>query len=228
MKRLELTVPLALLDDLGILGARFFRHNRSVEVVQSFSVRSQAAALIVRVRRHGPFKDAATVGREARAIAKRYRVRRFEILSTDAARGEYLAWIDWDFPKVLREKVGRDWVGVVPLELSLTSTGDVRVVLLASEVALPKLRRLLKDLEAPHRVTAMRTASPGAWQPLAALTPRQRDLLQLAVRLGYYDSPAKVSLGRIAALVGISKAAVSKHLRAGERKVLVAATGGPR
>src|SRR5438128_2221549 len=68
MKRLELTVPTSLLNDLEILSDRFFRHNRSVQVLQSFSVRSQTNALIVRVHRKGPFKDEATVRREARAI----------------------------------------------------------------------------------------------------------------------------------------------------------------
>src|SRR2546426_1889987 len=67
MKRLELTVPTSLLDDLEILSDRFFRHNRSVQVLQSFSLRPQTNALIVRVHRKGPFKDEATVRRRARA-----------------------------------------------------------------------------------------------------------------------------------------------------------------
>jgi len=102
MKRLELTVPTSLLDDLEILSDRFFRHNRSVQVLQSFSVRPQTNALIVRVHRKGPFKDEATVRREARAIARRYRVARFELLSTDRTHGEYVAWIEWHLPERLR------------------------------------------------------------------------------------------------------------------------------
>ena len=66
----------------------------------------------------------------------------------------------------------------------------------------------------------MRAAPAATWQPLADLTARQRDLLQLAYRLGYFDTPAKVPLERIAGLVGISKAALSKHLRTAERKLL--------
>src|SRR5881296_2766595 len=175
MKRLELTVPTSLLDDLEILSDRFFRHNRSVQVLQSFSVRPQTNALIVRVHRKGPFKDEATVRREARAIARRY-----------------------------------------------------RVALLASEKVLPALSRLLDDVEAPYRVRAMKSASLEAWQPLASLTQRQRDLLELAYHLGYYASPAKASLRQIAGLVGITRAAVSKHLRAAERKIFAAALGANR
>jgi len=223
MKRLELTVPLALLDDLDILSERFFRHNAGVQVLQSFSVRPQVAALIVRVRRHGPFKDPAEVRREAAAIGRRYRVERFEILSTDAGRGEYVAWIEWGLPEILRGRLGEEWGGVVPLEVVQTGPREARVVLLASEEVLPRLRRFLEEVGAPYRVRTVRTAAADAWQPLASLTTRQRHLLELAFRLGYYGSPAKASLAQIASLVGISRAAVSKHLRAAERKLLAAA-----
>src|SRR2546422_11118117 len=87
MKRVELTVPIALLEDLGVLTERFFRHNESVEVLQTFSVRPQVAALFVRVRRRGPFKAPEVVRREAGRVAKRYRLERVEGLSADPRRG---------------------------------------------------------------------------------------------------------------------------------------------
>ena len=225
MKRLELTLPTSLLDDLEILNERFFRHNESVQVLQSFSVRPRVNALIVRVRRRGSFKDEATIRREGRAIARRYRVARFELLSTDGVRGEYVAWIEWRMPERLRSLLGEEWSGVVPIEVSQVGPKEARVVFLASEKLLPVLRRFLDDVEAPYRVRAMRTATPDAWQPLSSLTRRQRDLLELAYHLGYYATPAKATLQHIASLVGISRAAVSKHLRAAERKLLAATLG---
>ncbi len=226
MKRVELTVPLRLLEDLGILSGRFFRHNESVEILQTFGVRPQVAALFVRVVRQGPFKGSETVRREARAIARRYRLERFEVLSADPQRGEYVAWIEWRIPAFLREGAAGDLAaGVVPVEIARAGEGEARAVLLASEAALPRLREVLDGLGAPYRVRAVRAAPAATWQPLASLTARQKDLLGLAHRLGYYESPAKVSLDRIAGLVGISKAALSKHLRAAERKILGAAMG---
>ena len=228
MKRLELTLPTSLLDDLGILSDRFFRHNRSVQVLQSFSVRPQTNALIVRVHRKGPFKDEATLRREARAIARRYRVARFELLSTDRIRGEYVAWIEWRLPERLRGLLGEEWSGAVPLEVAAVGSGEARVVLLASDKVLPALSRFLDDVEAPYRVRAVRSASLETWQPLASLTRRQRDLLELAFHLGYYATPATATLRQIAGLVGISRAAVSKHLRAAERKLFGAVLGAIR
>src|SRR5947199_8930755 len=98
MKRLELTVPTSLLDDLEILSDRFFRHNRSVQVLQSFSLSPQTNALIVRVHRKGPFKDEATVRREARAVERRYRMVRFDILSTHRTRVDVVAMLVWRLP----------------------------------------------------------------------------------------------------------------------------------
>jgi DNA-binding CsgD family transcriptional regulator len=224
MKRVELTLPLALLEDLGVLSERFFDHNESVEVLQTFSVRPDVAALFVRVRRAGPFKDSTTIRREARSIARRYRLARFEVLSADRGRGEYLAWIEWRVPPVLRTGIA-DLAGVVPLAIAKAGPGEGRAVLLASETALPRLRDVLRAMGAPYRVRSVRSAPAGAWQPLAGLTARQRDVLALAFRLGYYESPARVSLDRIAGRVGISRAGVSKHLRAAERKVLAAVIG---
>jgi len=227
MKRLELTLPIELLDDLGILSARFFRNNRMIEVLQSFSIRQDVAALLVRVARKGPVKDAATVRREAESIAKRYRVDRFDVLSLDAARGEYLAWVEWSLPELLQGRLGAEWSRVVPLEVALVGPGEARVVLLTSEDVLPRIRAFLEDVGAPYRLRAARLAGVEKWQPLAQLTPRQRELLELAFHLGYYASPSRTSLSTIAARLGISKAAVSKHLRTAERKVLGASLGRP-
>src|SRR5437867_821363 len=225
MKRVELTIPLALLGDLGILNERFFRHNESVEVLQTFSVRPEVAALFVRVRRRGPFKNPEAVRREARKITKRCRLERFEVLSADPKGGEYVAWIEWRVPGALRGDLEVIPAGVVPVEISRAGPREARAVFLASEAALPTVRELLVRLGAPFRVRTVRSAPAATWQPLAGLTARQRDMLALAHRLGYYDTPAKVSLDRVAGLVGISKAALSKHLRVAERKVLGEALG---
>src|SRR3989454_12322825 len=131
-------------------------------------------------------------------------------------------------PERLRGVLREEWPGALPLEVAAVGSGEARVVLLPSEKVLPALSRFLDDVEAPYRVRAMKSASLEAWQPLASLTQRQRDLLELAYHLGYYATPAKANLRQIAGLVGITRAAVSKHLRAAERKIFAAALGSNR
>lgn len=53
---------------------------------------------------------------------------------------------------------------------------------------------------------------------LSALTPKQREALELAVFRGYFDG--ETALGEIAAELEISKSALSQRLRSGEAKLV--------
>ncbi|NJE04621.1 transcriptional regulator [Thermococcus sp. M36] len=55
---------------------------------------------------------------------------------------------------------------------------------------------------------------------LSRLTPRQREVLIMAYRMGYFDSPRKVTLRELAAVLGLSPSTVKEHLRKGVKKVL--------
>jgi len=224
MKRVDLVVPIPLLEDLGVLSERFFRNNESLDVLQSFAVRPQVLAIIVRVHRRGPFKDLDAIRREARALVRRYRLVRFEVMFADRERGEYVAWIEWKVPEPLQQGLATGG-GIVPLQVVREDAGSARLSLLVSDAVLPKFRELLDRFGGREWLRAVRRAPAETWEPLATLTHRQRELLTLAFRLGYYDTPARVSLSRLGDLVGISRAALSKHLRLAERKLLATALG---
>ncbi len=53
-----------------------------------------------------------------------------------------------------------------------------------------------------------------------SLTDRQARVLSLAYELGYFEFPKKINLTDLAKKLGVSKAALSETLRAGEEKVL--------
>ncbi len=88
-----------------------------------------------------------------------------------------------------------------------------------------KVRRLVetlneKGLEArlmhlrPHRPTP----SPGSYEE--ALTDKQSEFLRMALALGLYDTPRRITLEAVASIFGISKAAAHNRMRHAERKVL--------
>ncbi len=52
------------------------------------------------------------------------------------------------------------------------------------------------------------------------ITPRQEEVLRVAYDMGYWADPRRCNLDDIARRLGVSKAAVHKSLRAGERKVM--------
>lgn len=65
---------------------------------------------------------------------------------------------------------------------------------------------------------------PGATEQvtfdLSALTPKQREGLELAVVRGYFDDDADVSLGDLSAELDISKSALSQRLRTAQAKLV--------
>lgn len=223
-------MPIRLLEDLRILSAWFFRSNESLEILQSFAVRPNVLALVVRVRRGGPFKGLETIRLEARALVRRYRLTRFEVLSANRDRGEYVAWIEWKLPKSVQavQAALSEEGGIVPLRVAREEPKKARVSLLVSDGVLPRIRRLLDEFGGRDWLRAVRSAPAERWDPWTTLTARQRELLTLAFRLGYYETPAAVSLERIGRLVGISRAALSKNLRRAERKILGTVVGSPR
>jgi predicted DNA binding protein len=226
VKHLDIVVPTRVLEDVGILTELFFRNNESVDILQSFAVRPTVLALVVRVRRRGPFKDLDAIHREARALVRRYRLARFELMSANRERGEYIAWIEWKIPEAVQEALGTEG-GIVPLRVLREDARSARVSLLVSEAVLRRFRSLLDRFGGRDWVRAVRQVPAERWDAGTTLTPRQRELLTLAFRLGYYETPAKVSLDRLGQLVGISRAAFSKHLRSAERKILGTVVGSP-
>lgn len=227
MKHVDVVIPIPVLEALGILSGWFFRNNESLEILQSFAVRPHVLALVVRVRRGGPFKTREAIDREALALARRYRLARFEVMFADRERGEYVAWIEWRVAEPIRRALAAG-AGIVPLRIAREGAESARMSLLVADDVIPRFRELLDRFGGREWLRAVRRAPTERWAPLATLTPRQRELLTLAYRLGYYETPAKVSLSRLGRLVGISRAAFSKHLRAAERKVLGTAVGLPR
>ena len=63
---------------------------------------------------------------------------------------------------------------------------------------------------------------PETEELFSALTPRQQELLEAAVEMGYYEVPRRTTHEEIAEVVGVSAGTVGEHLRKVEGKVLSA------
>lgn len=60
--------------------------------------------------------------------------------------------------------------------------------------------------------------------PAAPLTDRQRDVVETAVELGYYDVPREATLEDVAAELDVAASTVSDHLRKAEAEVMTSLT----
>jgi len=52
------------------------------------------------------------------------------------------------------------------------------------------------------------------------LTPKQAEIIKMAIALGLYDTPRQASLDTVAEIFGISKAAAHNRMKAAEKKIL--------
>lgn len=76
--------------------------------------------------------------------------------------------------------------------------------------------------EAAGVSTELRTLGPyeGASEPLDELTDRQREVLQTAFDMGYFEVPRAVSAAEIADELGLDQSTVVEHLQRAERNLL--------
>lgn len=105
--------------------------------------------------------------------------------------------------------------GIAP-ELPFTVAGgeDEWLVITSRDGA----RRFLEAVEASG--TRPRILFAGEHRAPETLSPRQREILAAAVRLGYYDYPRRITLTRLAGELGIAKSTLSQALMIIERETL--------
>lgn len=92
------------------------------------------------------------------------------------------------------------------------------------ESPMPELIKRLTKATRPEDFELIHSAT---WEPVARLkprpyrlTPKQGQVLDLAIEFGYYDDPRRCTLEELSKALGVSKAAIHKHLMAAESKIL--------
>jgi len=223
MRKVTLRLPTKAATDLGLVNPRFFEHNESLEVLHSFAA-GGAVTQVVRIRRKGELPPSEQIARRRGELLGRYALRHFEVLAWDEAHRTVTALITWRIPKDLAAIIEKFGADLVPGEPFVVGPEETVVTFYAAEERLPLVYDLLDDLRIEYKVSAVRPFR-GDRGPLAAVTERQRSLLELAYRLGYFDTPAKTSLSKLAKIAGVSRAAVSKTLRRAEARVLESVLG---
>lgn len=86
-----------------------------------------------------------------------------------------------------------------------------------------QVRLLLDTLERiglRYRVVSLTDASFSPTSPINCLTSKQQDAIALAFRLGYFDTPRRVSVDELACKLGLASSTLAVHLRRAERRLL--------
>lgn len=108
---------------------------------------------------------------------------------------------------------------VVDMPLVFTDGGTIRVTLLGDQKI---LRRVLEAVSNHVEIDIERTGEyRSASRRLSSLlTDRQREILSLAIEMGYYDVPRRATYEDIAEETGLSLATIGEHLQKIEATIM--------
>jgi predicted DNA binding protein len=108
----------------------------------------------------------------------------------------------------------------------LRATEDRRIYsAIADQENMKKLLSAIKLIGDVER-TSFHKATYGAHGVLSCLTSRQKDILILAKKMGYYEYPRKANSEDLAQILGISKAVTIEHLRKAENRIMMQILAG--
>jgi predicted DNA binding protein len=109
--------------------------------------------------------------------------------------------------------------------IEITDDGGQRVTLVGTEEAFARAAAL--DDPERYDVEIEKTGEyhPESGRLLDALTARQREILECAVGMGYYDDPRRATQDDLAAELDCAPATVGEHLRKIERAVMGSLVG---
>nr|WP_224448712.1 helix-turn-helix domain-containing protein [Haloprofundus salilacus] len=118
---------------------------------------------------------------------------------------------------------------IIETPIRFTSDGSLRVTYLGTDEGFQRLFQTVVEEEA----VAFEIIENGEYEPdesslARRLTPRQQEVLEAAVDIGYYRNPRQATHADVAAVVGIASTTAGDHLRKVEERVFDALTRGSR
>ena len=98
--------------------------------------------------------------------------------------------------------------------------GKIRITLLGDNKQVKEILGYLEEMRFRYRIVSLMDAKFSPTSPVSRLTDKQREALILAFRLGYFDTPRKISSEQLAEKLGIVHSTLAVHLRRAERRLL--------
>lgn len=108
--------------------------------------------------------------------------------------------------------------GIYPLLPFEVKDGKVRVTLVGDN---EQVKEFLENRRVNFKVVSLTDAKFSLNSPISRLTEKQQEAISLAFRLGYFDTPRKISVDKLAAKLGLASSTLAVHLRRAERRLLV-------
>lgn len=142
----------------------------------------------------------------------------WELIPGDPGHYTYVHWAKSEPTVELLELID-DYRLVLELPIQFTSQGNLRVTVVGSDDNIQDaLASVPKTIDA--EATEMGTYRPDDERAIARLTDRQREVLEAAVRLGYYEVPREATYEDIAEVCDCTVGTVGEHLNRIEASII--------
>jgi len=93
--------------------------------------------------------------------------------------------------------------------------GRVRVTLVGDN---EQVKEFLENRVVNYKVLSLTDAKFSPYSPISRLTEKQQEAISIAFRLGYFDTPRKISADELAAKLGLASSTLAVHLRRAEHR----------
>ncbi len=110
----------------------------------------------------------------------------------------------------------------VPFEVK---EGRLKVTFLGTTKQVKGVIESLQKARMRHKVVSLTDAKVSPLSPLGQLTERQREVLTVAYRLGYYERPRRISSEQLAEKLKLSSSTFIAHRRKAEQRLLAQLVG---
>jgi hypothetical protein len=137
----------------------------------------------------------------------------YQLLEED--RGTCIYFIKGEPVQSNREaSIKRSMYPILPFEIR---DGKVRATFVGDN---EQVKEFLENGGLNYKVLSLTDAKFSIDSPISCLTEKQQEAISLAFRLGYFDTPRKISADALAKKLGLSSSTLAVHLRRAERRLL--------
>ncbi len=221
MRAVTLELPTQALVPLGLVPDHFFERYEELELVETLGLEPHWRLQVLRLRSRAPLASGKFPGQVRASLRRSYGLDRLELLESRPATRDRFFLVRQRNPspvtQLLNEVGGKVFPGRPFLLRERVTLASFR----GDRGEVDRVLRLLRQQGIPFR---LRNIRPGMGNPPplppSTLTDRQRHVLEVAHRRGFYTVPRKVSLTVLARSLGMSPVALGKLLRRAEASLV--------
>ena len=200
-------------DALGLRILETLKHLKSIEVLQLLRFDSEEFAAILKVETKTSTANPEDLLQGMFEVVKG----KVQFLEREKER-TYLYFVTGKMPPQSPEMdIKKIMYPFLPFSFR---DGKFRITLVGDSSQVKQLLDVFDGLGLKYRVVSLTDAKFSPISPVSRLTVKQQDAIVLAFRLGYFDTPRRVSVDVLAGKLGLASSTLAVHLRRAERRLL--------